>query len=76
MTPQGGPHSAGPISGYPNQQSPMGTPSPAGRGYQGYGGQGGPGIASQCGQMPKAVGVVPGTLDNTTLQVENMVSMT
>ena len=61
MTPQGGPHSAGPMSGYPNQQSPMGAPSPAGRGYQGYGGQGGPGMAPQYSQMPSAAGAVPGS---------------
>ena len=62
MTPQAGPQSAGPMSGYPNQQSPMGAPSPAGRGYQGYGGQGGPGMAPQgYGQMPPSAGGVPGS---------------
>ena len=38
MTPQGGSYSAGLISGYPNQQSPIGCPSLAGQGYQDYGG--------------------------------------
>ena len=62
MTPQGGPHSAGPMPGYPSQQSPMGAPAPAGRGYQGYGGQGGPGMAPQgYGQMPPSAGGVPGS---------------
>lgn len=45
MTPQGGPHSAGPMSGYPNQHSPMGAPSPAGRGNWNYTAQ--PGMAPQ-----------------------------
>ena len=50
------------MSGYPNQQSPMGAPASAGRGYQGYGGQAGPGIAPQgYGQMPPNAGGVPGS---------------
>ena len=60
MTPQGGPHSAGPMSGYPNQQSPMGAPSPAGRGNwnhtaqqgmapQGYGQSNGGGVPGSAG---------------------------
>lgn len=62
MTPQGGPHSAGPMPGYPNQQSPMGAPSPAGRGNWNYTAQGGPGMAHQgYGQMPSNGGGVPGS---------------
>ena len=62
MTPQNGPHSAGPMSGYPNQQSPMGAPSPAGRsGNWNYTAQAGPGMAHQgYGQMPSNGGGVPG----------------
>ena len=62
MTPQGGPHSAGPMSGYPSQHSPMGAPSPAGRGNWNYTAQGGPGMAPQgYGQMPSNSGGVPGS---------------
>ena len=61
MTPQGGPHSAGPMSGYPSQQSPMGAPNPAGRGNWNYTAQAGPGMAPQgYGQMPSNGGGVPG----------------
>lgn len=62
MTPQAGPHSAGTMSGYPSQQSPMGAPSPAGRGYQGYGAQGAPTMAPQgYPPMPNSAGAVPGS---------------
>ena len=61
MTPQGGPHSAGPMSGYPTQ-SPMGVPSPAGRGNWNYTAQAGPGMAPQgYGQMPNNGGAVSGS---------------
>ncbi len=40
----------------------MAAPSPAGRGYQSYGGQGGPGMAPQgYGQMSHSAGAVPGS---------------
>lgn len=57
MTPQGGPHSAGPMSGFPSQ-SPMAGPSPGGRGYSGYGS--GPGMPPQgYGQMQGGGGSMP-----------------
>ena len=57
MTPQGGPHSAGPMSGYPPNQSPMGGPSPAGRGYGNYGPPNSAGMPPQgYGSMPSSAG--------------------
>ena len=53
MTPQGGPHSAGPMTGFPPNQSPLAGPSPGGRGYGAYGGQGPSAIPTQTyGQVP------------------------
>lgn len=50
------------MPGYPNpnQPSPIGGPSPAGRGYQGYGAQGGPPMAPQgYAQIPHSAGGMP-----------------
>ena len=50
------------MSGYPTQQSPMGAPSPAGRGYPSYGAQGGHAMAPQgYPQIPNTPGGVPGS---------------
>lgn len=66
MTAQGG----GPMSGYPNQQSPMGVSSPAGRDNwnPGYGAHGAHGMAPpngmahpNYGQVPVNGGGVPGS---------------
>ena len=57
MAPQGGPHSAGPMSAYPPGQSPMAGPSPGGRGYGGYGGQAPSAMSAQSyGQMTGSAG--------------------
>ena len=59
MTPQGGPHSSGPMSGYqPNHQSPGPVISPGGRPYgQAQGGFPSAGFPPQgYGQMPGSAG--------------------
>lgn len=56
MTPQSGPHSAGPMSGYPPPQSPMAGPS-GGRTYGGFAGPGAPQMPAQSyNQMPGSAG--------------------
>lgn len=69
MTPQGGPPSASPMSGYPpHQQSPMGAPNHAGRGYGGYAGQPQPQMPGQgYGQMQGGYGApqTPGGYQTT-----------
>ena len=44
------------MSGYPPNQSPMAAPSPAGRGYGGYGQQPPPMQPQGYGQMPPSAG--------------------
>ena len=67
MTPQAGPQSATsahPMSGYPsNHQSPMGGPSPSGRGYssQPQSAYGGPGMHPPTYQVPGSAGIPPGS---------------
>ncbi|MCJ1283950.1 hypothetical protein MMC26_003281 [Xylographa opegraphella] len=56
MTPQGGSHSSGPMSGYPSHQSPGPGPSPGARPY----GQG-PGGFPSAGFPPQGYGHMPGS---------------